>query len=852
MRRCLSLAVMLALAPVTAVIAQDAFAPFVIPAKIPDDSLLAMSGKPIAVDSGRIAIQDGHFVKPDGNRFRAWGVNLGYGANFPTKEDAPKVARRMAAFGINSVRIHHIDAYAFPSGIWQKDDPTKFSDEAVDRLDFFIDQLAKHGIYTNLNLHVSRTNSDVLGLPSAKVIHNYDKMVDLFTPQLIAAEKDYARRLLEHVNPYRNARYADDPAVAFIEINNENGIFLWGYESRLPKLPPFYKEILQAKYNAWLRNRYPSSDALRTAWGDSSDSKPLPPSLILSMAGKIGSAWDLQQSGGAKVKQSPASKGDGVRIDIASLGSANWNLQLNRPSLAVETDRIYTVRFNARADSPRNLSIRLTHGAPTYKELDTAESAPLTDQWQAFEFDFAPNASEPDARLSLAFGDSMIAWEIADVAIEVRPITGVAEGENLASGNIALVPRGESAARRQDRLRFMAELERDYYDDWYRYLRNDLRTNALITGSMVFGPLDLWAQSSKLDYVDSHAYWSHPSFPPGAGFNREKWSVTQRAMVDAPSESKLTRLAYNRLAGKPYTVSEYNHSAPNDFQAEAIPMVASFAAAQDWDGIWLFSYSQGRDAWDQGFFNDFFAIDHNPAKLGFMVAGATIFRDFGIAPLATGNSYPLAAAEPNDPFLGIIKQEMKHGIATEANAVALGAPSANELLKHRVAVKLTADAADTLMPTNASNTTLSWPPGRFKAIGDRAMAVVKTKQSTESSPFDPGELGLNVYTITSMDGRPLKESDRILFTAVARAENTDMVFSGDRRTVGKNWGKAPVRIETLKGVMAWPVTNNVTWTPLKADGTELKTIALRPNGDGLVQLPFDPANGTMWYILQKQ
>jgi hypothetical protein len=56
------------------------------------------------------------------------------------------------------------------------------------------------------------------------------------------------------VNPYRKSagtpsgvrlaagtpsgvRLADDPAVAFVEINNEDSLFMWGWEDKLRRLP---------------------------------------------------------------------------------------------------------------------------------------------------------------------------------------------------------------------------------------------------------------------------------------------------------------------------------------------------------------------------------------------------------------------------------------------------------------------------------------------------------------------------------------------------------------------------------------------------------------------------------------
>ena len=84
---------------------------------------------------------------------------MAFGANFPTHEDAEKVAGRMAKFGINCVRFHHMDMQTAPTGIFAADGRTLDPDR-LDRLDYFIAQLKAHGIYADLNLHVSRTYPD--------------------------------------------------------------------------------------------------------------------------------------------------------------------------------------------------------------------------------------------------------------------------------------------------------------------------------------------------------------------------------------------------------------------------------------------------------------------------------------------------------------------------------------------------------------------------------------------------------------------------------------------------------------------------------------------------------------------
>ncbi len=113
------------------------FVPFAIPLRIDAGQAIWVSGyKPIAIDSERLEAHGGHFYQGE-QKVRIWGVNLCFGANFPTHEDAAQVAARMAAAGVNSVRLHHMDTSRWPAGIWNAQDGRTIEPQALDRLDYF-------------------------------------------------------------------------------------------------------------------------------------------------------------------------------------------------------------------------------------------------------------------------------------------------------------------------------------------------------------------------------------------------------------------------------------------------------------------------------------------------------------------------------------------------------------------------------------------------------------------------------------------------------------------------------------------------------------------------------------------
>ena len=207
---------------------------------------------------GFVRIQGGHLVKPDGSRLRLWGVHLTDWSRgsvlLPSKEDIPMWAATLARYGINCVRLHFLDLDA-PRGIIAADgtDSQRFDAHQLDRLDFLVSELKRRGIYVDLNLNVGRSYKPGDGVADADKIR-WGKGLVLFDPRLIALEKDYARQLLTHRNPYTNTEYRNEPAVAIVEILNENGLYV-GFNAPTP----FYNDELTAQYNAWLSlNRTPA------------------------------------------------------------------------------------------------------------------------------------------------------------------------------------------------------------------------------------------------------------------------------------------------------------------------------------------------------------------------------------------------------------------------------------------------------------------------------------------------------------------------------------------------------------------------------------------------------------------
>jgi hypothetical protein len=209
---------------------------------------------------GFVRAQGGHLVTGDGTRIRFWGVNVTDWSKgsvmVPSKEDAPFWAATLARFGVNCVRFQFLDLPT-PRGLidGKRDDTRALDPEALDREDFFIAVLEKRGIYINFNLLVGRPFKAGDGVQDYQKIREGAKGISLYDPRIIELQKEYASQLLAHSNPYTKLEYRNDPAVAMVEINNENALWVGSHGPT-----EYYDHELTDLYNAWLTKNLTAED----------------------------------------------------------------------------------------------------------------------------------------------------------------------------------------------------------------------------------------------------------------------------------------------------------------------------------------------------------------------------------------------------------------------------------------------------------------------------------------------------------------------------------------------------------------------------------------------------------------
>ena len=201
---------------------------------------------------GFVQASDGKFVFADSSEeVRFWGTCFSAGANFPTHEQAEKIARRLARFGINMVRTHHADAPWAERHFFKKDadDTRQFDPESLDRFDYLLYCLKQEGIYIYLDQLVNRYFKAGDGVDAVENLEACAKPYSNFDPRLIELQKEFSKNLWSHVNPYTGLAYKDDPAIAMMEFANENDLF-----TQQVTLEP-YRSRLEARFRRWAAER---------------------------------------------------------------------------------------------------------------------------------------------------------------------------------------------------------------------------------------------------------------------------------------------------------------------------------------------------------------------------------------------------------------------------------------------------------------------------------------------------------------------------------------------------------------------------------------------------------------------
>jgi hypothetical protein len=246
----------------------------------------------VAGQSGFVRLADGgeSFVLGNGEPVRFWGVTTNVQRD-RSSEDLVHHARFLAKRGVNMVRLHgHMDPKDKNARL------TDVDDKAIDEAWKLVAAMKKEGIYVTISPYWSGNLKQV---PSAWGIDGWPENqapvgLLFFNPKLQEGYKAWLKALLTRPNPYTKIPLAHDPALAIIQLQNEDSLLFWTAQGIKGK----QAELLGRQFGDWLRAKYGSLAAAFKAWGNDRVQEDRPDEGIVGLA--LVWEWTQAREGGRK------------------------------------------------------------------------------------------------------------------------------------------------------------------------------------------------------------------------------------------------------------------------------------------------------------------------------------------------------------------------------------------------------------------------------------------------------------------------------------------------------------------------------------------------------------------------
>lgn len=822
---------------------------------VPAFDLSGLTPKPAGA-GGWLAVQGEHFVDGKGTPVRLFGTNITAEANFPDEADAPRIARRLAQLGVNVVRLHFLDNQ------WNPSDPTSslipasndlakdgLSAPALARLDRFIAALKAEGIWINLNLHVGRSYPG-----HDKTLPDKHKGVDNFMPDMIDGLKLYAKLLLSHTNPHTGLSYKDDPAIAILEISNEDSLLLQPWW--ITKAPQNVREVLRGQFQEWLKQKY-DDKTLAAAWGV--DEGATGDDLLTDKPLK---KWFVERHHGSEHKVEPLET-DGIRWTSTREGRVAWAVQIGSGPMELKAGQRYRVVFSARSDSGSTLALAASESAGSYQNLGLNESCTLGGDWKDFIFHFTPGKVIPEgSRLSFSLLNRTGTVDIRRLTLQPVSSGYLKPGQTLSAGNVPLPEEGSSLPVRRDFFAFLAHTEIAFATGVKKYLKEELGCRQLIAHSQVLfgGIMGARRENMVSDFVDTHGYWQHPWWDAGHDWGREHWHIGNTSQIADPAGGTLSELAMQRVAGKPYSVSEYDIPAPSDYTAELWPMVAAVGSFQDWSAIYHYTFAHSRADYRADRMGNHFNAAGHPAKMAFMPFAAAVFR-MGLVEKGTET----VTLRAGDDLLLDLTTRLNGSVWSSWRDLWKTKDLTGALAMHR---RTALDLSDRSAPLSLhgkppakgkdkSATTAAWTwnaEGGIWVLHTPAARAWSGKVGGQEIPAGdavckfhdlPAPAPVGTVTIVSLDGKPLAESKKALVTSMRRSENDGPEWNEKRDSVNAKWGDGAAGVIGLRATLTLPGSG---WNVTRLDSAGAPKGDAAPLAGGL---EISPADGVVWHLLQR-
>ncbi len=207
--------------------------------------------------AGYVRRSGGTLRLADGRPVHFWGVDVG-NANVDQPHSMVRLmAKRLAAAGVDMVRYHD-------SLLNTTHSPAAISMHKLHALQYMVYALKKQGIYTDLSTYYAAWDTagalGIKGLPPGA----WGTDLLFVDPGVRQLDRRWMRTIFTAPDPWNHVPLGRNPAVAIVEIQNEDGLFFWNFNRKT--FPAAQWHSLEHSFARWLIRRYGSLPAAYAAW----------------------------------------------------------------------------------------------------------------------------------------------------------------------------------------------------------------------------------------------------------------------------------------------------------------------------------------------------------------------------------------------------------------------------------------------------------------------------------------------------------------------------------------------------------------------------------------------------------
>ena len=547
-------------------------------------------------------------------------------------------------------------------------------------------------------------------------------------------------------------------------------------------------------------------------------------------------AGQIAQAGFNLIRIHHHDNGLSVRKDGCSTSLNQQNLEaLNYLIFCLKQKGIYIITdcYVSRTFTPKEIE---SWGTDDFKQLVLFNSDAL-DNWKAFVRNWftAPN---PYTGMALKDDPVLIAVNLINEGCIGcgcnEKISRVWRGSFeawLKKNNLSkqpAKPNEDNAFYNAQISGFVLERYLATYEEMHRFLYEELGMKKPVSDRSIHGEWLNAFMRDRHDFGDNHFYSDHPKYPVSA------WQlpglINNVSSLVEPHE-KLCQMFPSRIWNKPFAITEFDYPKPNFFRAEGGVFPAAYGSLQNWDVMVQFACSHGdfNIMKSQTIGGPFDLYSDVVKQLSHRI-GVKLFLGREIKPspvviaVAFRNSHNMSFSQlPSLDVkrLGLVarlgtvilpngkadRAKLPPGVCalldTDINFPydSYGVPVFKakynrgqlfrELIAGNILPKDSVDAGCKIFRAPGNQLESDGINGTFRAEGDGInVLILPAKRAGEADVLRvSNNVGRGVFSLQAVDGKPLKQSRRMLFLHLTDTQASGLQFDNAEMRQFSSWGK---------------------------------------------------------------